>query len=123
MREAGAEFAATRSLYGAGHRAWGCFTCQQAAENALKVVCEHLRMPQAGHNLNLLVEAVAAQVAVPDPVGSACRRLNRLYVPARYPNAFDQGVPAEQFSEEDAQLAVGDVEEVLRVARETLGSA
>ncbi len=123
MREAEAEFSAARSLYGAGHWAWCCFTCQQAAGKALKAVCEHQRTPQVGHNLNLLVEAVAAQVAVPEPVRSACRRLNRYYVPTRYPNAFDRGVPAEQFFQEDAQLALGDAEEVLRFARDTVGAA
>lgn len=123
MREAQAELAAARSLYEARHWAWCCFTCQQAAEKALKAVCESLRVPQTGHNLNLLVQVVAEHRAVPESVRSGCARLNRYYVPTRYPNAFDRGVPAEQFFEEDARQALQDAEEVLRFAHATVGPA
>ncbi|MCS7235148.1 MAG: HEPN domain-containing protein [Armatimonadota bacterium] len=121
MREAEAELAAARTLYEAGHWAWCCFTCQQAAERALKAVCEHLRTPQTGHNLNLLLQAVADHVPIPDVVREGCARLNRHYVPTRYPNAFDRGVPAEQFFEADARQALRDAEEVVHFAQTTLG--
>ena len=123
MREAQAELAAARSLYETRHWAWCCFTCQQAAEKALKALCERFRTPQTGHNLNLLVQAVAEHVAVPDSVRRGCARLNRYYVPTRYPNAFDRGVPAEQFFEDDARLALDDAEEVVRFAHATVESA
>lgn len=121
MREAQAELAAARTLYAGGHWAWCCFTAQQAAEKALKAVCEHLRTPQTGHNLNLLVQAISEQLPVPEPVKGACARLNRYYVPTRYPNAFDRGVPAEQFFEPDARQAVEDAEEVVNFAGAAVG--
>ncbi|MFN3284651.1 MAG: HEPN domain-containing protein [bacterium] len=121
MREAEAELAAARTLYGGRHWSWCCFTCHQAAEKALKAICEHRRTPQTGYNLNLLLQAVADQVAVPESVRGACARLNRYYVPTRYPNAFDRGVPAEQFFEEDASQALRDAEEVVGFARSAVG--
>jgi len=121
MREAEAELAAARTLYEGQHWSWCCFTCHQAAEKALKAICEHRRTPQTGHNLNLLLQAVADQVSVPESVRGACARLNRYYVPTRYPNAFDRGAPAEQFFEEDAAQALRDVEEVVGFARSAVG--
>jgi HEPN domain-containing protein len=60
---------------------------------------------------------------VPDSVRRGCARLNRYYVPTRYPNAFDRGVPAEQFFEDDARLALEDAEEVVRFAHATVEPA
>jgi len=123
MREAQAELEAARDLCRGGHWSWCCFTCQQAAEKALKAICEHFRTPQFGHNLNLLLQAVEAHTAVPDYLHGACARLNRYYIPTRYPNAFDRGAPAEQFFEEDARQALEDAEEVIRFAEGIIGSA
>ncbi|MFN3928786.1 MAG: HEPN domain-containing protein [Thermoflexus sp.] len=85
-----------------GHWAWCCFTCQQAAEKALKALGEHFHHPLFGHNLNILLSALAAYVEIPPTIREACARLNRFYIPTRYPNAFDQGAPADQFFETDA---------------------
>jgi len=54
---------------------------------------------------------------------SACARLNRHYIPTRYPNAFDRGAPAEQFFEDDARQALEDAAEVIRFAGGIIGSA
>ena len=116
LREAHAEFRAARDLLRGGHWSWCCFTAQQAAEKALKAICEHVRMPHFGHNLNVLRQAIEAQATVPEPVRQACARLNRYYIPTRYPDAFDRGAPADQFFEADAQQAMRDVEEVMDFA-------
>lgn len=123
FREAQAELDAARDLYKGGHWSWCCFTCQQAAEKAVKAICEHLRTPQFSHNLNLLLQAVEAHTAVFDHLRRACARLNRYYIPTRYPNAFDRGAPAEQFFEEDARQALEDAEEVIKFAEGIVGSA
>lgn len=123
LREAQAECQAAADLLRGKHWSWCCFTCQQAAEKALKALCEHFRNPQPGHNLNLLLGAVEARAAVPEPVRSACARLNRYYIPTRYPNAFDRGAPADQFFEADASRALADAEEVLGFARNVVESA
>jgi HEPN domain-containing protein len=116
LGEAEAELRVARDLLRGKHWSWCCFTSQQAAEKALKALCEHFRNPQFGHNLNLLRQAVEVHMAVSGSVQMACARLNRYYIPTRYPNAFDQGVPAEQFFEADARQALEDAEEVVRLA-------
>jgi len=122
LREAEAELRAAEDLYRGGHWSWCCFTCQQAAEKALKAICDYLRRPQAGHNLNLLAEQISAELSVPEETRMACARLNRYYIPTRYPNAFDRGAPADQFFEPDARQALEDAGEVLRFAKRTVGT-
>ena len=122
LKEAYAELQAGRDLIKGGHWAWCCFTCQQAAEKALKAICEHSRSPQFGHNLNLLLQAVDTHKAVSESLRRACARLNRYYIPTRYPNAFDRGAAADQFFEPDAHQALQDTEEVYRFAESIIGS-
>lgn len=123
LREAQAELRAGRDLLKGKHWSWCCFTCQQAAERALKAMCEHFRSPQFGHNLNLLLQAIEAYTPVSGSVQMACARLNRYYIPTRYPNAFDRGAPADQFFEADARQALQDAEEVMSFAESVVRSA
>ena len=121
MREARGELAAARDLLQGGHWSWCCFTSQQVGEQALKAVCERLRLPHHGHNLNMLRADVEGRVAVSDHVRMACARLTRHYTSTRYPDAFDRGAPVEQFYEGDAHQALQDAEEVLDFAEGAIG--
>src|SRR5687767_8653405 len=116
LKEGQAELAAARDLLAGGHWSWCCFTSQQAAEKALNAICEHDQDPQSGHNLNPLLSSVAQRHPVPLPVRSASAQLNRYYIPARYPDAFPQGAPAEQYFESDGRAAYAQAEEVYRFA-------
>lgn len=122
MREAEAELQAARDLMSLGHWSWCCFTCQQSAEKALKAIGEYFRQNLAGHNLNLLLHDLEIFVAIPENVRQACARLNRYYIPTRYPNAFDRGAPVDQFFEQDAREAVQDAELVLEFARSVISA-
>jgi HEPN domain-containing protein len=122
LTEGRAEFNAARDLFKGAHWSWCCFTCQQAAEKALKAVCDHFRTPQFGHNLNLLLQAVETHTVACETLRMACARLNRYYIPTRYPDAFPQGAPADQFFEEDARQALTDAEAVLAFANLHAGS-
>ncbi len=122
LREARAEIAAASGLVQGGHWSWCCFTAQQAAEKALKAVCHHFRDPQPGHNLNVLLQSVERHTSVPQPVRDACANLNRYYIGTRYPDAFSQGAPAEQFFERDARTALSEAGEVMGFADGIVGN-
>jgi len=117
LREAQAELEAARDLFSHKHWSWCCFTCQQAAEKALKALGEHFREPQFGHNLNLLVQSLEEHTSINEKVKQAASRLNRYYIPTRYPNAFDRGAPADQFFEPDALQALEDAKQVIEFVR------
>jgi HEPN domain-containing protein len=59
---------------------------------------------------------------VPQAIQDACARLNRYYIPTRYPDAFPSGAPIQQFFEADAREALGDAEEVCRFVEQLIGS-
>jgi HEPN domain-containing protein len=88
LAQARGEQEAARHLLAGGHWAWSCFTSQQAAEKALKGALERFRAGRAGHNLNELRQALEIHTPVPVPVQEACARLNRFYIPTRYPDAL-----------------------------------
>lgn len=121
MEQAKGEFKAARDLYATSNYAWCCFTCQQAAEKALKAILEHLRTPTYGHNLLALVSEISKYIDVPKEVKDACRILNRYYIPTRYPNAFPSGAPIHMFNEEDAEEALKHLEKVIEYARRVTG--
>ncbi len=62
-------------------------------------------------------------IPVPEALGQAAERLDRLYVPTRYPNVWPNGAPFEHCSEEDAREAIGHVKEALAFARAEIEGA
>jgi len=123
LEQAKGELKAAKDLYATLNYAWCCFTCQQAAEKALKAILEHLGSPTIGHNLLALLNEVSKLTEVPDRVRRACTILNRYYIPTRYPNAFPSGAPIHMFDKRDAEEALSYAEEVLKFAREVTGIA
>lgn len=101
------------SLEGGFHE-WACFVCQQAAEKAVKAVYQRLGAESWGHSVVSLLEGLEEQVDVPNEVDDCGRRLDRYYVPARYPNGWESGAPKDYYREDDAEQAVGCAERVLR---------
>ncbi len=119
LREAEDDLAAAEDLLKLGRYSKACFFAQQAAEKALKA----LLMRKAGvfahtHSVvELLRLAQDHGIPVPEALGQAAERLDRLYVPTRYPNVWPSGAPFEHYSEEDAREAVKHAREVLAFAR------
>ena len=117
LKQSEAEFKAATDLLNTNNFAWCCFTAQQSAEKSIKAILNHLQSDTLGHNLNTLIQEVEQHLQVNQAIINACIRLNRFYIPTRYPDAFASGVPAEQYFDQDANQAVQDAEEVLSFAR------
>jgi HEPN domain-containing protein len=117
LKQSEAEFKAATDLLNTNNFAWCCFTAQQSAEKSIKAILNHIQCGALGHNLNTLIQEIEQHLQVDKAVVDACIRLNRLYIPTRYPDAFASGVPAEQYFDQDANQAVQDAEEVLHFAR------
>ncbi len=95
----------------------GCFMAQQAAEKAIKA-CHYARGERfvPGHSTYELYEALGASEAGLSNLAEACRRLDRFYIPTRYPNGLPGGVPAGIFTAGDLDQAVRDAATVLDAA-------
>jgi HEPN domain-containing protein len=96
---------------------WACFASQQAAEKALKALYQSFSGEGWGHSISVLLEGIDSRTTVPEELRRAGRQLDRMYIPTRYPNGFDQGIPGDYFALEDAQAAIEDAHAILEFAR------
>jgi HEPN domain-containing protein len=104
-----------------GFFAQACFHSQQAAEKALKAFlyargAEHV----LGHSVAELVDECAKLHAAFGPLRPRAAPLDQLYLTTRHPNSLAGGIPAEVFSRDDAERALGMSRGVLAVVRQRL---
>ncbi len=66
-----------------------------------------------GHLISDLLEAVATRSPVPTEVLEAAQRLDKHYIPTRYPNGFASGYPGRLYTKGEAEAAIAD-EEIIR---------
>lgn len=96
---------------------WAAFAAQQAAEKALKgVIMAHSGEPW-GHLTTGLAEALPPEAAAPRDVLDASRRLDKHYIPARYPNGFADGYPGKLYTRGEAEQAIADATIVAEFCR------
>ena len=104
-----------------GFPAQACFTSQQAAENALKAM---LYLSGArfvpGHSLVELLERAGGGAESLLHLRDSARLLDQYYIPTRYPNGLPGGIPAEVFTESQAEDAVGRARGFIEAARTLL---
>jgi len=85
---------------------WACFTSQQAAEKMIKAVGLKRGVTLWGHSLSELLSLLAASLEIPADIVEQAQTLDLYYIPARYPNGFPSGKPADYFSESKARGAL-----------------
>jgi len=97
-----------------GFHEHACFMAQQAAEKALKAfLYARGQGPVIGHStLALSQEAGALEPAFAE-LAQACRRLDQLYIPTRYPNGLPSGVPHDFYDRGLADQALTDLDTVI----------
>lgn len=103
-----------------GYYEWCAFVCQQAAEKGVKAVYQKFGGEAWGHSLVNLLSGLQEKVAIDDAVLAAGRMLDRYYIPARYPNGWEAGMPMDYYTKEDAEGAIACAETILRVCERLL---
>ena len=94
-----------------------CFDAQQAAEKALKAVIMQRGGDPWGHSLVRLLESLRTQGDVPEDLDDKARELDKLYIPARYPNGFSEGAPMDYYTETNAREALQHAGDLLDYCR------
>jgi len=46
-------------------------------------------------------------------------KLDKHYIPTRYPNGFDTGAPKEYYTDEDAEKAIRDAQQIYEFCRQS----
>ena len=107
LAQAERDLAAARDLARTGHHNVACFQAQQAAEKAAKAVLYARGAEDVfGHSVRELLRSAAASAPALAALDDAAMRLDRLYIPTRYPNGLPGGIPADAFSAADATEAI-----------------
>jgi HEPN domain-containing protein len=97
-----------------GFHEHACFLSQQSAEKALKAFL-HARGegPVLGHSTLALARECAPLEGKFAALQDACRRLDQLHIPTRYPNGLPDGVPHDFYDRGLSDQALADLERVL----------
>lgn len=122
LRQAEIDLEASRAL-AERFSALACFHAQQAAEKALKAVLYgDGERPVLGHSLADLGARVEEQHGSYAPFRADAAKLDRFYVPTRYPNGLPEGGdPSEVFDAADARSAIATARRVIDFVRGELG--
>jgi HEPN domain-containing protein len=92
---------------------WSCFSAQQGAEKAVKAVFLYLHGESWGHSVFALLKTLDEKKEVPERLIEAAKSLDKHYIPTRYPNGFDSGMPGDYYTKKDAQEAIENAREVI----------
>jgi len=100
-----------------------CFFSQQASEKALKAFCYAQGEREViGHSLLVLSRKCSKYDEAFHTIAGECRRLDKYYITARYPNGLPDATPAEYFDQEEAQAAIGYAETIVGMVATKLAS-
>ncbi|MDD5204303.1 MAG: HEPN domain-containing protein [Desulfobacterales bacterium] len=99
----------------------GCFISQQSGEKALKA-CLYARGERRvlGHSLFELLQELKKGDTSFEGIADAAKRLDRFYIPTRYPNGLPGGTPYQVFSASDLSEALEDLTKVMETASDFL---
>ena len=73
-----------------------------------------------GHSITGLVGHLAEDKALSAELMDAARNLDKHYIPSRYPNGFDSGIPGDYYTAQDAARAIEDANKILEFCSDLL---
>ncbi len=122
-RQAEADLRHARNALKDGDYDWACFAAQQAAEKGVKAVVQINGGEPWGHSVTVLLggEGLAERISIADDLVEAGKRLDKHYIPTRYPNGFDAGAPTDYYTAAEAEDAIADAAKIMEFCQGALG--
>jgi HEPN domain-containing protein len=99
---------------------WAAFAAQQSAEKALKALIMSQGGEPWGYSITGLAEALPEHLQLPLEILEAANRLDKHYIPARYPNGFAEGYPGKLYTRGEAEGAIQDARKIIEFSRRQL---
>ncbi|GAB4468365.1 MAG: HEPN domain-containing protein [Burkholderiaceae bacterium] len=90
---------------------WACFNGHQAAELAARGYVRATARYATGHSVVKLLGEMGA--APPESLVDCAKALDKVYIPARYPDAYDAGAPMDDYTAADADAALDWAQRIL----------
>lgn len=87
---------------------------------AVKALCFHLKEECWGHAISRLLTVLGREMTIPEEILTRAKKLDKYYIPTRYPNGFEIGAPKEYFTEEEAKEAIKNAEKIIKFCEEYL---
>lgn len=100
---------------------WACFKAQQATEKALKAFLYGLGKPKKGHLLIQLLDEIGKMEFEIKNIKEDCIRLDKYYIPTRYPNAWPSSFPEELYTKGEAEEAIERTKRVIKWIKRFMG--
>jgi len=123
LQQARADLKAAEQSRTSGSFEWACFQAQQAAEKALKALWLSLAQEPWGHSLLNLIRELpddAARSALSGLIDHA-KRLDKLYIPTRYPNGLPDSIPADVYTDSEASEATVMARQIVEAVASLMG--
>jgi HEPN domain-containing protein len=120
LSQSGHDLNHARHALEAGDYDWACFAAHQSAEKAVKAVIIGMNGEGWGHAITRLLKDVGERLTLTDELLHAAQRLDKHYIPTRYPNGFDAGAPFDYYTEAEAQQAIRDAQNIYDFAEQSL---
>lgn len=103
-RQAAHTLQSARSDRAQGTFDWACFKAHQAAGPAIKGYVRATAYYATGHSIVKLLAGVGREA--PAALIDCAKSLDKVYIPARYPDAFDAGAPLDYYTAADADASI-----------------
>lgn len=115
FKTAGQDLQAAKALAQTDHHAQACFLAQQAAEKAVKSLWFAQDADPWGHSVQKLLSELPGYPTLTEDhaIARIAARLDRLYIPTRYPNGIPDLTPGETYAAEDAEEAINGAMRIL----------
>lgn len=98
--------------------AHACFNAQQAVEKAVKGLWYFYDADPWGHSILKLIQGLdevdAEAFSMLNKFIDDARKLDRLYIPTRYPNGLPEITPDMAFGEEDSRFSIAAARKIMR---------
>jgi HEPN domain-containing protein len=120
LAQAGHDLKHARHALEDGDYDWACFAAHQAAEKAVMALFLSLGGEGWGHSITRLLTDVSHKVQVSEDLMTAARRLDKHYIPTRYPNGFDVGAPHDYYTADEARQAITDAQGIHDICEQSL---
>ena len=104
----------------AGFYNWACFSAQQASEKAVKAVFQKMHIDAWGHSVTDLLTELSKKIEVDGKLIEYAYELDKVYIPAKYPNAHPSGSPSNRYTKREAERLIKYAEEITRFCKNTL---
>lgn len=113
FEQAKADLKHARNSLEDGDYAWACFAAQQSAEKAVKALYMKINSIAWGHSVYELLESLPEDTKPDAGHIEKAKRLDKYYIPTRYPNAHPSGPAFKYYTKAEAEEAIRICEEVI----------